>query len=291
VKFISLFSGCGGSSLGYKHSGFDSIIAIDIDPIACSTYSLNFPETTVINRDINLLNPLELIKSHNLEVGELDLLDSSPPCQGFSIAGKRQITDKRNDLFFQVKRFISEIQPKTFIIENVDGLLRGSMKGIFNRIIDDLSTTNYKIKWKSLNTLYYGVPQSRQRLIIMGVRNDLGKTPVFPERNDNIQYIGDVIKGIDFHSRGQFDRKLKDKNSFAYTVTKTPSMFFIENGLKRSPTIEELKLLHGYPDEFQFLGNYNQQYGLIGNSVPPPLSFKIGKSIITNILNSTCLTN
>ena len=117
----------------------------------------------------------------------------------------------------------------------------------------------------------------------MGVRNDLNKDPIFPDHNEQIQYIGDVIKGIDFHSRGQFDRKLKGKNSFAYTVTKTPSMFFVENGIKRSPTIDELKLLHGYPDEFQLFGNYNQQYGLIGNSVPPPLSFKIGKKIITNI--------
>ena len=192
---------------------------------------------------------------------------------------------KRNDLFFQVKRFVLELQPKTFIIENVDGLLKGPMKGVFNKIMEDLLTLNYRIRWKSMNSLYYGVPQSRQRLIIMGVRNDLDKEPVFPDHNVNIQFIGDVINNINFHSRGQFDRKLKNINSFAYTITKTPSMFFIENGVKRQPTIEELKILQGFPEDFKLVGSFNEQWGLIGNSVPPPLSKKLGETILSKILN------
>lgn len=278
-KFISLFSGCGGSSLGYTLSGFKSIAAIDNNKLACDSYMLNFNDTLVLNQNINDVYPLGLLHTLRLNVGELDLLDASPPCQGFSIAGKRMIGDQRNDLFFQVKRFILELQPKTFIIENVDGLLKGPMKGIFNKIIDDLSSLNYRIKWKSLNSLYYGVPQSRQRLIIMGVRNDLNKEPVFPEHDEHIEFIGDVIKGIDFHSRGQFDKKLKGVNSFAYTVTKTPSMFFIEDGIKRQPTIDELKILQGFPLSFKLLGTFNEQWGLIGNSVPPPLAKSLGEVI------------
>lgn len=266
-------------------AGFKSVFAIDLNKIATETYSKNFPETLVINKDITLFDPLEIIRTKNIEVGELDLLDSSPPCQGFSVAGKRMIGDHRNYLFFEVKRFILELQPKTFIVENVDGLLKGPMKGVFNKIIEDLSTLNYRIKWKSMNSLYYGIPQSRQRLIIIGVRNDLNKDPVFPEHNNHIQFIGDVIKGIDFHSRGQFDRKLKSVNSFAYTITKTPSMFFIENGLKRQPTIDELKILQGFPQDFKLLGTYNEQWGMIGNSVPPPLSKKLAETILTKILN------
>jgi DNA (cytosine-5)-methyltransferase 1 len=284
-KFISLFSGCGGSSLGYTLSGFKSIAAIDNNKLACDSYLLNFNDTLVLNQNINDIYPLGLLHTLRLNVGELDLLDASPPCQGFSIAGKRMIGDQRNDLFFQVKRFILELQPKTFIIENVDGLLKGPMKGIFNKIIDDLSTLNYRIKWKSLNSLYYGVPQSRQRVIIMGVREDLNLEPVFPEHEPTINFIGDVIPSIDFHSRGQFDKKLKGVNSFAYTVTKTPSMFFIENGLKRQPTIEELKILQGFPADFKLLGSFNDQWGLIGNSVPPPLTFRIGNVIRSEILN------
>ena len=284
-QLISLFSGCGGSTLGYSQMGFRSLVAVDFNPLVCKTYSINFPNTIVLNKDISLVNPIDILSKCDIKIGELDLLDSSPPCQGFSVAGKRLINDSRNDLFFQVKRFILELQPKTFIIENVDGLLKGPMKGVFNKIIDDLSSLNYRIKWKSLNSLYYGVPQSRQRLIIMGVRDDLNKEPVFPEHNDHIEFIGDVIKDIDFHSRGQFDRKLKGVNSFAYTVTKTPSMFFIENGIKRQPTIEELKILQGFPQDFKLLGTFNEQWGMIGNSVPPPLTFRIGKVISGEILN------
>lgn len=280
-----MFCGCGGSSLGYSRSGFNSLLGVDINPLALEVYSKNFPDSKVWNKDIKNINPSDILKELGLFSGELDLLDSSPPCQGFSIAGKRLLNDSRNELFFQVKRFINEIQPKTFIIENVDGLLKGPMKGIFNNIMDELLTLNYRIKWKSLNSIYYGVPQSRQRLIIMGVRNDLNKEPVFPEHNEHIEFIGDVIKGIDFHSRGQFDKKLKGINSFAYTVTRTPSMFFIENGLKRQPTIEELKILQGFPEDFKMLGNFNEQWGLIGNSVPPPLTFKIGNVIKSKILN------
>jgi DNA (cytosine-5)-methyltransferase 1 len=103
MKFISLFSGCGGSSLGYTQAGFRSIVAVDINPLACETYLLNFPDTKVLNSDITQINPIDLIKDQNLSVGELDLLDSSPPCQGFSIAGKRDPRDIRNELFFYVK--------------------------------------------------------------------------------------------------------------------------------------------------------------------------------------------
>jgi DNA (cytosine-5)-methyltransferase 1 len=285
MKFISLFCGCGGSSLGYTQSGMNGLVAIDFNSLASEVYSHNFPHTLVLNEDIAKINPKDLLIKSGLKIGELDLLDSSPPCQGFSISGKRIIGDERNELFFQVKRFILELQPKSFIIENVDGLLKGPMKGIFNNIIEDLSTLNYKIKWKSLNSLYYGVPQSRQRLIIMGVRNDLNKDPIFPEHSEHIEFIGDVIPGIDFHSRGQFDRKLKGVNSFAYTVTKTPSMFFIENGIKRQPTIEELKILQGFPMDFKLLGTFNEQWGMIGNSVPPPLTKRIGETILSKILN------
>jgi DNA (cytosine-5)-methyltransferase 1 len=285
MKFISLFSGCGGSSLGYTQAGFKSIVAVDINVLACETYSLNFPNANVLNSDITQINPIDLIRDNNISVGELDLLDSSPPCQGFSIAGKRDPRDIRNELFFYVKYFIEEIKPKTFIIENVDGLLKGPMKGIFNTIINELQKTNYKIKWKSVNSIYYGVPQSRQRVIIMGIREDLNLEPVFPDHEPTINFIGDVIPGIDFHSRGQFDKKLKGVNSFAYTVTKTPSMFFIENGVKRQPSIEELKILQGFPIDFKLLGSFNDQWGLIGNSVPPPLSKKFGETILSKILN------
>ena len=290
TNFISLFCGCGGSSHGYKKSGFNELMGIDINPISCESFKLNFPKSIVWNRDIRKVTPKEVLEILQLKKGELDLLDSSPPCQGFSIAGRREILDDRNELFLHTKRFIVGLQPKVFIIENVDGLLHGKMRGVFNHIISELEKTPYRIKWKSLNSIYYGVPQSRQRVIIMGVRNDLNKEPIFPKRDKNIRLIGDVIPTIDYHSRGQFDKRIKDVNSLAYTVTKTPSMFFIENGVRRKPTIEELKILQGFPKSFKLKGTYNEKWGMIGNSVPPPLTYRIGKVISTEILNQVTLS-
>ena len=259
-------------------------MGIDQNTISCESYGLNFPNAEVWNRDIKKVSPKEILTKFGLKKGELELLDSSPPCQGFSIAGKREVLDTRNELFLHTKRFITGLLPKVFIIENVDGLLHGKMRGIFNHIIEELEKTPYRIKWKSLNTIYYGVPQSRQRIIIMGVRKDLKKEPIFPERENYIQYIGDVIPNIQFHSRGQFDKRLKSVDSLAYTITKTPSMFFVENGEKRKPTIDELKILQGFPKSFKLKGTYNEKWGMIGNSVPPPLTERIGKTIIKHIL-------
>ena len=284
MNYISLFCGCGGSSLGYKRSGMNGLLGIDTNPVSCESYGLNFPNAEVWNRDIKKVSPKEILSKFGMFKGDLDLLDSSPPCQGFSIAGKREVLDVRNELFLHTKRFIVGLQPKVFIIENVDGLLHGKMRGIFNHIISELEKTPYRIKWKSLNSIYYGVPQSRQRVIIMGVRKDLDIEPQFPEHDNKLQLIGDVIPNIDFHSRGQFDKRLKDVNSFAYTITKTPSMFFVENGVKRKPTIEELKVLQGFPKSFKLKGTFAEKWGQIGNSVPPPLTYRIGKEILKSIL-------
>ncbi len=286
-NFISLFCGCGGSSYGYRKSGFLDLLGIDQNPICCESYGLNFPSAEIWNRDLKKVSPKEILSNFGMFKGDLDLLDSSPPCQGFSIAGKREVLDVRNELFLHTKRFIVGLHPKVFIIENVDGLLHGKMRGIFNHIISELEKTPYKIKWKSLNSIYYGVPQSRQRIIIMGVRKDLTKEPIFPERDNQFQLIGDVIPNIDFHSRGQFDKRLKDVNSFAYTITKTPSMFFVENGIKRKPTIDELKILQGFPKSFKLKGTFVEKWGMIGNSVPPPLSYRLGSQIKNSILLNT----
>jgi DNA (cytosine-5)-methyltransferase 1 len=157
------------------------------------------------------------------------------------------------------------------------------MKGIFNEVLMLLKGLGYNVKWKSLNSIYYGVPQSRQRVIIIGYREDLGLEPIFPVHSGKVKFIGDVIKNIDFHSRGQFDKKLKSPNSFAYTLTKSPSMYFVENGERRKPTIEELKILQGFPAEFKFVGSYVDVWSMIGNSVPPPLAYQISKIIKKNI--------
>jgi DNA (cytosine-5)-methyltransferase 1 len=285
ISFVSLFSGCGGSSLGYYKNDFKSVLAIDSDTRCCENYKLNFPDTNVLNCDLKSISSTDILNEIGLDVGDLEFLDSSPPCQGFSVAGKREVFDKRNELIYKTVDLIEGILPKVFLIENVEGLIIGKMKGIFNEVLVLLKGLGYNVKWKSMNSIYYGVPQSRQRVFIIGCRDDLGLEPVFPAHSGKVKFIGDVIKNIDFHSRGQFDKKLKSPNSFAYTLTKSPSMYFVENGIKRKPTIEELKILQGFPKDYKFIGNYIEIWSMIGNSVPPPLSYHISKVLKENIIN------
>ena len=197
---ISLFSGAGGSALGYRLGGFNELLGIDIDQTACETFQHNFPLTPVWNRDISSVEIEEILQYIELEVGQLDVLDSSPPCQDFSICGSRDIGDKRNDLFLETARFIEGLKPKVFLIENVTGLMTGKMKGKFNQIFTQLKSIGYKLKCKSLNSIYYNVSQSRQRLIFLGVRNDLAVEPVFPQPNSEVKRLKDVLPDVDFHS-------------------------------------------------------------------------------------------
>ena len=281
---ISLFSGAGGSALGYKLGGFKELLGIDIDETACNTFQHNFPLTPAWNRDIRTVEVTEVLQYLELEVGQLDVLDSSPPCVGFSICGRRNIQDKRNDLFLETVRFIEGLRPKVFLIENVPGLMTGKMKGKFNQIFTRLKSTGYKLKWKSINTIYYNVPQSRQRLIFLGVRNDLDTEPVFPQPNSEVKRLKDVLPDVDFHSRGQFDKRIKHSETLPYTITKTPSMFFVQDGIERKPTIDELKILSSFPEDFEFTGTYTQIWNQIGNCVPPLMMQAMSKTIREDIL-------
>lgn len=182
---ISTFAGCGGSSLGYKMAGFKELLAIDFDKNACETFRLNF-DCPIWQRDIKIITAEEILNFCKIKKEELDILDGSPPCQGFSTAGKRQVNDLRNDLFKEFVRLIDGLQPKIFVMENVSGMIKGKMKGIFKEILLTLKSLPYRVKCKLMNAKYYEVPQSRQRLIFIGVRNDLKLDPIFPKSQKNI---------------------------------------------------------------------------------------------------------
>ena len=135
---ISLFAGTGGSSLGYKWAGFKELLAIDFDAHAVECFKLNFPEVPVWKRSVVDVTGDEILEFCKIKKGELDVLDGSPPCQGFSTAGKRNVNDSRNDLFKEYVRLITEIQPKVFVMENVSGMAKGRMRGRFIQIMKDL---------------------------------------------------------------------------------------------------------------------------------------------------------
>ena len=178
---VSLFAGCGGSSLGYKQTGYDVRLAVEWDKGAADVYRRNFPETNIFEGDIADLTAEEALRVTVLEPGELDVLDGSPPCQGFSTAGRRKFSDTRNKLFEEYVRMAEVFKPKMLVMENVSGLRKGKMKLIFAEMTKALKDAGYKVSCRELNAWWYGVPQDRRRLIWVGVRQDLAAMPGHPE--------------------------------------------------------------------------------------------------------------
>jgi DNA (cytosine-5)-methyltransferase 1 len=280
---ISTFAGCGGSSLGYKMAGFKELLAIEWESNAVETFKLNFVNVPVWQRDISTVTAKEIFEFTGLKKGELDVFDGSPPCQGFSAAkGKRNVNDDRNDLSYEYIRLINELQPKVFVMENVAGMVRGKMKGKFIQIMKALKETGYDVKCTLMNSKYYEVPQMRERLIWIGVKNGQSS---FPKPNKNVLNVNDVLPHIIEQNRGQFDKTWITAKKPCYTITKTASLIFKDkDGTERKPTIEELKKVSSFPDDFVFTGSFYEQWARIGNAVMPRFMYHIANHIKQNIL-------
>lgn len=189
---ISTFAGGGGSSLGHKQAGFDVRWASEFIEEAARTYRANHPGTILDTRDIREVKPEEVLDAIGMDVGELDLMDGSPPCSAFSASGRGAEKwgkvsrygnqyQRVDDLFFEYVRLLDGIQPKVFVAENVVGLTRGQAVGYFKMIHRALEAVGYTVKARVVNAAYLGVPQARERLIFVGVRKDLGLEPVHPK--------------------------------------------------------------------------------------------------------------
>jgi len=194
LTVASTFSGCGGSCLGYRMAGFRVVWANEFVPAAQDSYNANKAEACYLDsRDIRTVKSEEILEQTGLARGELDLFDGSPPCQAFSTAGKREkgwgtekkyehgATQKNERLFDDYIRLLDGLQPKTFVAENVSGLVKGTAKGMFLEILRGLKACGYRVKCKQLDAQWLGVPQMRQRVIFVGVREDLGLEPVHPK--------------------------------------------------------------------------------------------------------------
>lgn len=217
----STFSGCGGSSTGYRMAGFKMVWASEFIDAARESYKANAaPYTVVDGRDIRQVKAEDILSATGLKVGELDLFDGSPPCSAFSTAGKREAgwgtvkkySDKAqrvDDLFFEYTRLIRGIRPKVFVAENVSGLVKGTAKGYFLQILAELKACGYRVSCKVLDAQWLGVPQARQRTIFVGVREDLGLDPVHPKPlpyrysvRDALPWINAIEEANGLNSKG-----------------------------------------------------------------------------------------
>ena len=173
---IDLFSGCGGLSLGFEMAGYEIKLAIDNWEDALVTYRRNHKGINTLNADLLNLDPRELENIYNLK--DITVIIGGPPCQGFSIAGKRIIDDDRNKLYKSFVRFVKYFRPQAFVMENVPNILSIGEGAVKNAIIKDFTELGYIVSYKVLLASDYGVPQDRRRAIFVGIHD---KKYSFPE--------------------------------------------------------------------------------------------------------------
>ena len=306
LTVVSTFAGCGGSSLGYKWAGFRELLAIDFEPHAVETFRLNFPDVDVWQADIRQVTSEAVLARCNIEQGELDVLDGSPPCQGFSTAGKRVVNDTRNDLAFEFIRLIEGLKPRAFVMENVSGMAKGGMKGRFNQILAGLKATGYHVEVRKLNAMYYGVPQSRERIIFIGMRD--GQEIKWPKRQ-KIVTAEEALRDCPFEKTPPFDDeyaklwdRIKPGQNASHVIGKgfnsclkvnpkrpSPTIPKMQTGRgfgtichwkeKRALSVAEAKRLMSFPDAFVIHGKYSKKWERLGNAVPPKMMQAIAECV------------
>lgn len=290
--------------LGFKQAGFQIIFANDISKRACETYKKNLGLEPV-NQDVRKIK----------ELPHADVLIACNPCQGFSIIGKREENDKRNLLYREIFRCLRLVKPKYLVVENVRGLASLYKGKFLNRMLRGFRRCGYKVYWQILDAKNYGVPQHRERIFIVGIRNDLKADYQFPEKSHGPSLkpyvtlkdaIGDLPKPKAkeyFHDNYwpffYMSRNRRPRwDSVSYTIQTMPCHIplhpscppmkrvgkdkfkFTDSKKKyRRLSVRECARIQTFPDDFEFSGGLEMQYRLVGNAVPPLLARKIAESI------------
>lgn len=310
MKVISTFSGCGGSSTGYKMAGCEVVACVEWDAHAVECYKANHPTTKVFHGDIHQVTGEMLLNATGLDVGELDILDGSPPCQGFSTVGRRVLDDPRNSLFKQQLRLIDELRPKHVVIENVSGMIKGQMKSVAGEIVANLKERGYRVSAGLLEAQYFGVPQLRPRVFFIGSR--IGQTAlpkatsapiscksalrcvvpdeiIVPHTLIERLLIANMQPGEDGSDamvrlgrpRSWWGTKMLHPDKPSQTLIKSNATMF--HWERRRVSIREALVLTGFPADYVLPGCFSDRWARIGNSVAPPMSREIVKQVLGRI--------
>lgn len=312
LKVASLFCGCGGTDVGllggfnflgknYTVNNMEIVYANDIDEHACDIFEKNFgikPD----NRDIREVKASD--------IPEIDILTGGFPCQSFSIIAQNPkrlgIKDERGKLFFEMCRILREKQPKCFIAENVKGLLTANKKHAFPLIIEEFKKSGYDVTYSVLNSAEYGVPQKRERVIIVGFRKDLQINFSFPEKvikEENLyeplssvienqveekyffsdRAVAGMLKKRDSMNKGRAQDISKPCNTVGAHLAKvslnsTDPVLMVGDRYRRF-TPREVARIQSFPEEFRLTGSETAQYRALGNAIPPVMFWYVANSI------------
>ena len=312
LKVASLFCGCGGTDVGllgnfdflgkhYASNNMEIVYANDIDDNACRIFEENFgikPD----NRDIRQINSNEL--------PDFDILTGGFPCQSFSIIAQNPkrlgVKDDRGKLFFEMCRVLRDKQPKCFIAENVKGLLTANQKSAFPLIMEEFKNSGYDVKHMVLNSANYGVPQKRERVIIVGFRKDLKIDFTFPNQvitdEDLFEPLKKVIENTvdekyyfsDRAVEGMMKKREKMNKGRAQDIEKpcntvgahlakvslnsTDPVLMLENRYIRF-TPREVARIQSFPEKFELVGSESAQYRALGNAIPPVMIWYVANKV------------
>lgn len=323
MNIIEIFSGCGGLAAGMRNAGFNELALVEFNKDACRSLRANFDPGLVHEGDIR---NFDYSRFH-----DVDAIVGGPPCQPFSLGGKHQAYDDKRDMFPEAARAISAVKPRGFLFENVKGLLRPSFSEYFEYIVlrltfpdvvkgtretwkrhlarlrridyDSYDGVKYRVQHRLVNAVDYGVPQYRERVIIVGIRSDLNRDFVYPEKskgkhrtvesvirnlpqpslNPDRRYWDHVDKGAarayPGHTGSPISQPAKTVKAGAHGVPGGENTLLFPDGTLRYMTVREAKLIQTFPASYRILGNWGEAMRQIGNAVPVRLATIMGRAL------------
>jgi DNA (cytosine-5)-methyltransferase 1 len=236
---IDLFAGAGGLSLGFEQGGFDVVAAVEIDPVHAAVHEFNFPDCAVLCADAAMVSGERIRKAAGIGTSQVDVVFGGTPCQGFSLIGKRALDDPRNKLLLEFLRITVELKASYFVFENVKGLTIGSHRELLDELIQAFGESGYDVvlPYRVLNAADFGIPQSRQRLFLMGARRGL-PLPTYPLTGSSsvtvwdaigdlpdidqepVLLTTDAISGVDYGGGSRYARQMhglaRENDNYAY---------------------------------------------------------------------------
>lgn len=332
IPAVSFFAGAGGLDIGFSYAGFKTIAAVELVELFCDTLRHNSPNKIVIGPPTysgNVSNHEEIanaLKAAGIDKGFNGVFHGGPPCQPFSIASNQRFNksgdnfkrkgfddEEKGTLLFDYLWYITEFLPKAFLIENVGGLLELDADKKVSAALENLKNIGYSISEPTvINAAEYGVPQNRNRCIILGVR---GKhAPELPKKNEKLTPCGPVFERDLINAKNHVTREHAAQSIERYMRLEygsrdqlgrvdrldpaLPSKTVIAGGTKgggrshlhpyypRTLSVRECARLQTFPDDYEFLGPVARQFTQVGNAVPPILAYKLALCIKAALMNN-----
>ena len=253
---VDLFAGVGGMTLGFEQAGFDVLASVEVDPIHCAIHRYNFPFWTTICHSVTNITADDIRRLSSIKDQPIDVVFGGPPCQGFSLMGKRSLEDDRNSLVKNFVRLVLELQPKYFVMENVPGIAIGKQQIFLEEIFAKFAKNNYQVKtdYKILNAANYGVPQLRERLFLLGAKEGL----ILPNYPDSITQYNQK-NNLSLPPTPTVKEAIQDLPEVnQYPKLNHKDWIMAEYG-KPSYYVEILRKLSNLVDDYSYPRDYNQQ--------------------------------